>query len=102
MESGFQKWEARFQLQDQRLCYLERGISIIHAQHYSASFYFKPRLADEHEYLMKFVKLRQLELRANYGDHLGHEASLFRADFKEAAADAHSEDSDVLEASLGL
>ena len=51
---------------------------------------------------MKTVKVRQLELRANYGDHLGHEASLFQAEIKEAAADAHSEDSDVLATSLGL
>ncbi|KAM0795317.1 hypothetical protein BDR22DRAFT_871703 [Usnea florida] len=70
--------------------------------HYSASFYFKPRSPDELEHLMSFVKLRRLELRANYGDYLGHEASLFRADRKEAAAGAHSENPAVREASSGI
>ena len=68
----------------------------------NASFYFKPRSPDEHKHLMNYVKLRQLELRANYGDYLGHGASLFRADMKEAAAGAHSENPDVRDASLGI
>ena len=58
--------------------------------YYSASFYFKPRSPDELEHLMSFVKLWRLELRANYGDYLGHEASLFRADTKKTATGAHS------------
>ncbi len=70
--------------------------------YYSSSFYFKPRSPDEYEHLMDFVKLRQLELRANYGDYLGYEASLLRAKMKEAAAGAHSENPAVRDASLGI
>ena len=70
--------------------------------YYSAAFYFKPRSPDEHQHLMGYVKLRQLELRANYGDYLGHKASLFRSEIKEAAAGLHSENPDVREASLGI
>ena len=70
--------------------------------YYSASFYFKPRSPEEHEHLMTLVKLRRLELRANYGDYLGLEASLFRADMKEAAAGAHSENPAVRDASSGI
>ena len=69
--------------------------------YYSKSFYFKPR-SEEHERFIDYVKLRQLELLANYGDYLEHEASLFRADLKEAASGAHSENPEILEASRGL
>ena len=70
--------------------------------YYSKSFYFKPRSSDEHERFMNYVKLRRLELLANYGDYLEHEVSHFRADLKEAASGAHSENPEVLEASRGL
>lgn len=71
--------------------------------YYSKSFYFKPRPPEEHERLTNYVKLRQLELLANYGDYRGHEASLFRADLKEAAASGvHSANSDIQAASQGL
>lgn len=71
--------------------------------YYSKAFYFKPRPPEEHERLTSYVKLRQLELLANYGDYLGHEASLFRADLKEAAASGvHSANLDIQAASRGL
>ena len=70
--------------------------------YYSKSFYFKPRSSEEHERFVDYVKLRQLELLANYGDYLEHEASLFRADLKEAFSGAHSENPEILEASRGL
>lgn len=53
--------------------------------YYSESFYLGSRTTEEHERLMMFVKLRQLELLANYGDYLGQELQEFRADMKEAA-----------------
>ena len=71
--------------------------------YYGKAFYFKPRPPEEHERLTSYVKLRQLELLANYGDYLGHEASLFRADLKEAAASGvHSANLDIQAASRGL
>ena len=70
--------------------------------YYSASFFFKPGSPDEHEHLMNYVKLRQLELRASYGDYLELEVSHFRADMKEAAAGAHSENPDIRAASSGI
>ena len=65
-------------------------------------FHFKSRSSEEHERLMNYVKLRQLELLAHYGDYLEHEASLFRADLKEAASGVHSDNSEIRAASRGL
>lgn len=67
--------------------------------YYSAAFYLKPRSPEEHENLMLYVKLRRLELLANYGDYLGQELQEIRADLKAAAAGASSE---VREAALEL
>ncbi|KAI9787510.1 MAG: hypothetical protein M1839_000040 [Geoglossum umbratile] len=50
----------------------------------SAAFYFKPRSPEEHKHLMHYVKLRRLELLANYGDSLGQELQGIRADLKTA------------------
>ena len=41
--------------------------------YYSAAFYLKQRSSEEHEHPMLYVKLRRLELLANYGDYLGRE-----------------------------
>ncbi|KAL9133070.1 MAG: hypothetical protein Q9175_005747 [Cornicularia normoerica] len=57
----------------------------------SAAFYLKPRSSEEHEHLMRYVKLRRLEFLANYGDYLGQELQNIRADLKAAAVDADSE-----------
>ena len=67
--------------------------------YYSAAFFFKPRSLEEYEHLQHYVKLRRLELLANYGDYLGQELQEIRADLKAAAAGAGSE---VREAALEL
>jgi hypothetical protein len=67
--------------------------------YYSAAFYLKPRSSEEHEHLMHYVKLRRLELLANYGDYLGQELQEIRADLKAAVTGAGSE---VREAALEL
>jgi hypothetical protein len=41
--------------------------------YYTEAFYFKPRQGKDYEQLLAFVKLRQLELLANYGDASGIE-----------------------------
>lgn len=48
--------------------------------YYSTSFYLKPRSAEEFGKLQAFVKLRRLELLANYGDYLGQELQQILAD----------------------
>ncbi|KAA6407219.1 MAG: hypothetical protein FRX48_09021 [Lasallia pustulata] len=58
--------------------------------YYSAAFYLKPRSSEEHEHLMHYVKLRRLELLANYGDYLEQELQCIRADLKAAATGAGS------------
>lgn len=67
--------------------------------YYSAAFYLKPRSSEDHERLMQYVKLRRLELLANYGDYLGQELQEIRADLKAAATSSGSE---VQEAALEL
>ena len=67
--------------------------------YYSAAFYLKPRSSEEHEHLMHYVKLRRLELLANYGHYLGQELQQIRADLKAAATGAGSE---VRDATLEL
>ena len=59
--------------------------------YYSAAFYFKARSSEEYDSLMCYVKLRRLELLANYGDYLGQELQEIRADLKAAAIGASSE-----------
>jgi len=59
--------------------------------YYSAAFFLKPRSSEEHEHLMYYVKLRRLELLANYGDYLGQELQEIRADLNAAATSAGSE-----------
>ena len=59
--------------------------------YYSAAFYFKPRSSEEYEHLMLYVKLRRLELLANYGDYLGQELQEIRLDLKATAIGAGSE-----------
>ena len=59
--------------------------------YYSAAFYLKSRSPEEHDRLMCYVKLRQLEFLANYGDYLGQELQEIRADLKAAAIGASSE-----------
>ena len=59
--------------------------------YYSAAFFLKPRSSEEHEHLMHYVKLRRLELLANYDDYLGQELQEIRADLKAAATGAGSE-----------
>ena len=67
--------------------------------YYSAPFYLKPRSSEEYEHLMHYVKLRRLELLANYGHYLGQELQEIRADLKAAATGAGS---DVREAAPEL
>ncbi|KAL2048000.1 hypothetical protein ABVK25_011096 [Lepraria finkii] len=63
--------------------------------YYSAAFFLKPRSVEEHEHLMCYVKLRRLELLANYGDYLGQELQEIRADLKAAADGVGSEARDA-------
>ncbi|KAL8721791.1 MAG: hypothetical protein Q9225_001591 [Loekoesia sp. 1 TL-2023] len=67
--------------------------------YYSEAFFFKPRESAEHEHLMQYVKLRRLDLLANYGDYLGQELQEIRADLNAAAKDA---DPKVREAAIKL
>lgn len=59
--------------------------------YHSTAFFFKPRSSEEHENLMRLVKLRRLEFLANYGDYLGQELQGLRANLKAAAKGAGSE-----------
>ena len=61
--------------------------------YFSAAFYLKSRSLEEHKHLMLYVKLRRLELLANYGDYLGEELQAFRAGLKikKAAVDVEPE-----------
>ena len=59
--------------------------------YYSAAFFLKRRSSKEHDHLMGYIKLRRLELLANYGDYLGQELQEIRADLKAAATGAGSE-----------
>ena len=67
--------------------------------HCSSAFYYKARSPEEHGRLMLYIKLRRLELLANYGNYLGQELQEIRADLKAAAVDASSE---VQEAAMRL
>jgi hypothetical protein len=55
---------------------VEASRAVVHAidqVYYSAAFYLKSRSPVEYENLMLHVKLRRLELLANYGHYLGHD-----------------------------
>lgn len=67
--------------------------------YYSAAFYLKARSPEEYDRLMSYLKLRRLELLANYGDYLGQELQEIRADLKAAAIGASS---DVREVAIRL
>ena len=67
--------------------------------YYSAAFFFKPRSSEEHERLIYYLKLRRLELLANYGNYLGQELQEIRADLKAVTTGAGSK---VREAALEL
>lgn len=56
--------------------------------YYTEAFYFKPRQEKDRDQLQAFVKLRQLEMLANYGDYLEQELQELqelRAELKEAS-----------------
>lgn len=59
--------------------------------YYSAAFYFKPASSEDHQRYIYFVKLRRLELLANYGDYLGYELQGIQAKLKVKAIGASSE-----------
>lgn len=59
--------------------------------YFSAAFYLKPRSPEGHYHLMLYVKLRRLELLANYRNYLGQELYHIRADLKAAFTGASSE-----------
>jgi len=65
----------------------------------SGAFFLKPRSSEEYEHLNYYVKLRRLELLANYGDYLGQELQEIRAALRKAATDA---DSELQDAAQGL
>ena len=68
--------------------------------YHSSAFFFKPLTPDEHEECMYYVKLRRLEMLANYGDWLGQELQEIRAKLKSAAQDSGS--TELREAQLEL
>lgn len=74
-------------------------VQVLDKVYYSAAFYFKPRSSKELEFHMLYLKLRRLELRANYGDYLGQGLQEMRANLK---AEATGADSEVREAALEL
>ena len=102
------EWLLRFQKDAYKIALegeapTEASIAVVQAldkTYYSNAFYFKPRLPDEHDHLMNYVKLQRLELLANYGNYLGQEGSLFRAGFKAAASGAQSGNFEVRDASV--
>ena len=59
--------------------------------YYSAAFFLNPDSQDHYKRVMRYVKLRRLELLANYGDYLGQELQGIRADLKAAAMGASSD-----------
>jgi hypothetical protein len=65
------------------------------------AFLLKPRKADDHDFYMQFVKLRRMELLANYGDYLDRSLRPARAHLKKGAA-AEDASSDLKEASIAL
>lgn len=74
-------------------------VQVLDKVYYSTSFYLRPRSSDEHDHLMQYVRLRRLELLANYGDYLGQELQDIRSDLKAAASGS---DSDIQNASRNL
>lgn len=52
----------------------------------SEAFLLKPRMADEHDFHMQFVKLRRMELLANYEDYLDQSLQEAGAHLKKAVA----------------
>ena len=65
--------------------------------YYSAAYYFRPRSLNEYEHLMHYVKLRRLDLMANYGNQFGQKIHESRANHKTVGAKA---DTDMREATL--
>lgn len=68
--------------------------------YHSSAFYFRSRTPEEHEACMFYVKLRRLEMLANYGDWLGQELQEIRAKLKSAAQE--SDDPELREAHFEL
>ena len=66
-------------------------VQVMDQVYYSAAFYFKARSSEEYDSLMCYLKLRRLELLANYGDYVGQELQEIRADLKAAAIGASSD-----------
>ena len=56
--------------------------------YHSPGSFFKPLTPDEHQEFMYYVKLRRLEMLANYGDWLGRELQKIRAQLKSAATES--------------
>jgi hypothetical protein len=82
----------------------EASVAIVQALDHvyrSEAFLLKPRKPDEHDFYMQFVKLRRMELLANYGDYLDRSLRAARAHLKKGAA-AEDANSDLKEASLAL
>ena len=67
----------------------------------SSAFYLKPRLPDEQERLMNYLKLRRLELLGNYGDYLGQNLQEIRARLNKEAAARMDPDLERASAALG-
>lgn len=72
----------------QESCAVVRAMDRVY---YSAAFYLRPRDPKEYQDLMYYVKLRRLELLANYGDYLGQNIQQIRASLKAEAVDAACE-----------
>lgn len=59
--------------------------------YYTEAFYFKPRQGKDYEQLQALVKLRELEMLANYGDYLSQELPELRAELEEKSRGGSSE-----------
>ena len=89
-------YKVALERKDEASCAVVQALDKIY---HSSSFYLRPRSVEESERLQGYVRLRQLELMANYGDYLGQELQQIRAKLKEAAKDAAA---DVKEANHKL
>lgn len=67
--------------------------------YHSTAFLLRPHSTDEYEKVMQYIKLRRLEIIANYDDYVGQELQEIRAKLKKAVA---ADDPDVRKAALEL
>lgn len=97
------------QYKDAYKCALEApddsSIAVVQALdkvYHSSSFYLRPLGEKEYDSKMAYIKLRRLEMLANYGDYLGQELPEFRAKLKQEAKVGSANDQEMQEAAQNL